>query len=482
MKIALVMGDQLHKDHPALIDDSVEALLLIEAQNLCSKLPYHKQKLVFMLSSMRHWAEYANKENKKIIYHKIEDTPNFLGALKEQIKKNNVNEITYMRPANLGTVRLLSKFCRENNLKETIYSSKLFITSSRGIDEWFNKNPNSIMETFYRWQRKRLGYLIQDEKPIGGMWNYDHENRKPLPKDFSGAPELPTFNNDQIVSDVIDSVEKLFPEFPGRANGMWLPTTHKTADEWLESFISNRLVYFGKYEDAIDKDEAFLFHSILSPLLNIGLLNPVECVDKAINAYEEGAAPLSSVEGFIRQIIGWREYMYGMYVKMSDYEKMNYFGFTKELEDWWYKTDASEHDSLPLPVRLALKRTHDYGYNHHIERLMVLGSWFLLNKYNPMSVYKWFSSMYVDAYEWVMVPNVIGMSQYADGGKVATKPYISGGNYLKKMGRWGDMPIEELDIFTRLYWEFLTDNYDKLKSNHRMGIVLSQVAKRMKKD
>lgn len=482
MKIALILGNQLHKEHPALLDDSVNAVVLIEAQNLCSKLPYHKQKLVFVLSAMRHWAEYAKIKDKRIIYRQIGDTPNFFGALKEVIEDNDVTEISYMRPADVGTADALSKFCQKHSIAETIYSCQLFITPTSDLDEWLNKNPRGIMETFYRWQRRRLSILIDKDSPTGGAWNYDHENRKPLPKDFSGAPKLPKLINDEITNKVIEIIEKLFPDYPGKASGMWLPVTHKGADEWLDNFISNRLANFGKYEDAIDEEEAFLFHSVLSPLINSGLINPLDCVEKAIKAYRDGAAPLASVEGFVRQIIGWREYMYGMYLSMPNYSSMNYFGFTKELEDWWYETDASEHESLPLPVRLALKRAHDYGYNHHIERLMVLGSWFLLNSYNPMSVYRWFSSMYVDAYEWVMVPNVIGMSQYADGGKVATKPYISGGNYLKKMGRWGSINNDDLDVFTKSYWDFLTVNYDKLKNNHRMGVVLSQVVKKMKKD
>ena len=360
--------------------------------------------------------------------------------------------------------------------------SELFITPLGDLEEWMVKNPKSNMETFYRWQRKRLGYLMEDGKPTGGAWNYDQENRKPLPKNFSESPKLPEINRDAITKDVIEIIEKLYPNNPGSADSMWLPVTHEDAEIWLNDFIKNRLELFGKYEDAIDANEAFLYHSALSPLINCGMIDPKMCVDKAIEAYENGRAPLSSVEGFVRQIIGWREYMYGMYLKMQKYKELNYFGFTKELEDWWYESNHPAHAELPLPVRIALKNVHNHGYNHHIERLMVLGNWFLLNSYNPMSVYRWFSAMYVDAYEWVMVPNVIGMSQYADGGKVASKPYISGGNYLKKMGHWSGINQEDLDVFTKLYWDFLDNNYDKLKTNYRMQIVLKQAAMRAKKN
>jgi deoxyribodipyrimidine photolyase-related protein len=383
-----------------------------------------------------------------------------------------------MRPANVGTSGVLSKVFTKHGVKQEIYQSQLFITPISDLENWFEKNPKSIMETFYRWQRKRLGYLMDGDKPTGGEWNYDQENRKPLPKDFTGSPKLPISKQDEITNEVIKSIEKLYPNNPGNAGGMWLPVTHEGAELWLKDFINHRLELFGKYEDAIDTYEVFLYHSVLSPLLNCGLIEPKACVELAVESYNIGKAPLSSVEGFVRQIIGWREYMHGMYLKMQDYKKLNYFGFTKELENWWYESSSKEHEELPLPVKLALGRAHDYAYNHHIERLMVLGNWFLLNEYNPASVYMWFSAMYVDAYEWVMVPNVIGMSQYADGGKVATKPYISGGNYLKKMGRFKNIEQTGLDAFTSSYWKFLANNYGKLKDNYRMQIVLKQVAKR----
>jgi deoxyribodipyrimidine photolyase-related protein len=223
--------------------------------------------------------------------------------------------------------------------------------------------------------------------------------------------------------------------------------------------------------------EPFLFHSVLSPLLNCGLLGPRQLIDAALLAYKNGTMPLHSCEGFIRQIIGWREYMNGMYHMLPDLKEANYFEFTKKLEGWWYTSEFEQQD-LPIPVKAALKTVHTYGYNHHIERLMVLGNWFLLNEYNPQSVYEWFSSMYVDAYDWVMIPNVQGMSQYADGGIIATKPYISGGNYLQKMGRWWPtLDQAKKSDYNVLYWKFLNTNRSKLTGNPRMGIVLKMASK-----
>lgn len=475
MKVALVLGNQLHRDHPALDDHSVDSIIMIEAQNLCRRVPYHKQKLVFMLSAMRHWADYAQAQGKRVIYRNIDKTHNYIDELGHIVSEHALSEIAYMRPADKSADSALESFCEKRGLKTTIYPSRLFITPRADLEQWFLQNPKSAMEVFYRWQRKRTGFLMDGTKPVGGAWNYDHENRKPLPKNFSGSPKLPEINHDEITKEVIKTIEKLYPKNPGIAEGVWLPQTHKDAEKWLDDFIENRLELFGTYEDAMATNEAFLFHSVLSPLINSGLLSAQVSVEKAMEAYEGGKAPLASVEGFVRQIIGWREYMYGMYLTMENFGSLNFFGFTKELEDWWYVTDAKEHASLPLPVRQALKRAHMFGYNHHIERLMVLGNWFLLNGYNPMSVYVWFSAMYVDAYEWVMVPNVLGMSQYADGGRVATKPYISGGNYLKKMGRWDGLKEDDLERFTNLYWAFLKAHKDKLAHNPRMAIMFKRV-------
>ena len=471
MKLALILGNQLHRDHPALIDKSVDIVLMIESQNICNKLNYHKHKIIFVLSAMRHYAKYAEPKSKKLLYLNLEDTPDFFEALSRVIQENHINSISYMRPANLGTEMSLKNFANKNNLDQQIYPNQLFMTPRQELDGWLDSNPKSNMESFYRWQRRRTEYLMDNDKPVGEKWNYDHENRKPLPKGHEVVDKVIAIKPDTITTRVMSLVDKYFDKNPGKSDNFWLPVTFEQGDKWLDDFVRNRLEFFGKYEDAMDKDEVFLYHSVLSPLLNVGLISTNDCVQKAIDAYNLDKAPLAGVEGFVRQIIGWREYMNGMYTKMPDFRDMNYFGFNKQLEPWWYETNSEEHLTLPMPVQKVLKRTHDFGYNHHIERLMVLGNWFLLNSYNPESVYKWFSAMYVDAYEWVMVPNVIGMSQYADGGKVATKPYISGGNYLSKMGRWGDA-TSGLDEFTRLYWEFLSNNYDKLKTNPRMSLVL----------
>lgn len=298
-----------------------------------------------------------------------------------------------------------------------------------------------------------------------------------MPKGGIEIPTLPTLTRDDITQSAIEDVRSIFKNHPGDAQLLWLPVTHQAAKEWLETFLAERLEQFGRYEDAMKLKEPVLFHSALSSLMNCGLLTPRYVVEQVLQAYESGNAPLAAVEGFVRQVIGWREYMYGKYrLQRQELLSANYFGFTKQLETWWYG-DEQIPASLLLPVRDALEKTIRYGYAHHIERLMILGNWFLLNQYDPKSVYEWFLSMYTDAYEWVMVGNVMGMSQYADGGGIATKPYISGGNYLQTMGRfWSSAKVARESEFTVKYWQFVESNYDKLKNNHRMSLVLKRIS------
>ncbi len=357
-----------------------------------------------------------------------------------------------------------------------IYPDELFLTPSSDLDEWFAAHPTARMEDFYRWQRRRTGILMDGDSPAGKRWNFDADNREPLPRDGITVPALPAADHDEITREVISDVAEHFAEAPGDPAAFWLPVTPDAARAWLEDFAAHRLALFGRYEDAMTADEPFLFHSVLSPLLNIGLLRVDEVIDAALAARE--AVPLAALEGFVRQVIGWREYMRGAYRAMPQLAEANHFALTRRLEPWWY-TGRGIPDDLPVPVRTVLDRVHRWGYAHHIERLMVLGNWFLLQGYDPREVYDWFSAMFVDAYEWVMVPNVKGMSQYADGGRVATKPYISGGAYLQKMGSWWPSAAAARDsAFTTAYWKFLDEHEDQLAGNPRLAMPLAQMRKR----
>lgn len=473
-KAHLVLGNQLLHDHPAVHAKKGQPVIMIEAHNICAKLPYHKHKLILIIAAMRNYRDYLIKNNIDVIYVEMTNDNNFIDELEKIIKANKIEHLSWMKASDKNPNQKLIHVSEKLSIKYEITANKQFITSEADFKFWYDSQKQPLMESFYRIQRKRTGILMDKDKPVGGIWNYDVQNRKPLPKNDNLIPKIDFPTSDKRTKEAMEVIEKFFQDNPGKVENFWLPTTHSVAATWLEKFIHERLSNFGPYEDASKANEPFLFHSVLSPLLNIGLLTPEFVIDKALKAYSLGNAPINSVEGFVRQIIGWREYMYGMYVSYPKLDNANYFGFTKELEDWWYDLSYKDQD-LPLPIVACLNTLHSYGYNHHIERLMVFGNWFLLNEYNPESVLKWFSSMFVDAYEWVMIPNVLGMSQYADGGVIATKPYISGGNYLQKMGRWWtNLDEAKNSDFTNLYWKFLNNNRNLLKNNYRLSLALNQ--------
>ena len=478
MKAALILDNQLLEEHPAMTDKDIDVIIMIEAQDVYRTLPYHSHKLVLLLSAMRHFRFQVELRGKKIIYETLDQTPYFNQSLKRIIEERNITVLSWMKSSDMVPNQTLIEITNELKIDYELYPNEMFLTPESELRDWFSRQKSPLMENFYHWQRQRTGILMANNKPVGGRWNYDSENRRPLPKNSPEIPALLFPVHDAITKQVIDDVRSYFPTHPGNASDFWLPVTHTEATGWLGAFVSERFSRFGPYEDAMKDGESFLFHSVLSPLINCGLLSVRQVVDAVLAAYSSNDIPIESVEGFIRQLIGWREYMYGLYLSEPAMILQNYFGFNKQLEDWWYTADSLTQD-LPLPVLGALRTVQAYGYNHHIERLMILGNWFLLNEYDPQSVYRWFSSMYVDAYEWVMVPNVIGMSQYADGGRTATKPYISGGNYLQKMGRWWPSAIDAKDSqFTSLYWQFLQNNDEKLQSNFRMSLVLAHARSR----
>jgi deoxyribodipyrimidine photolyase-related protein len=472
---AVVLGNQLFKNNPALLKYPEAEVIMIEADNIFSKRNYHKHKIMLIMLAMRNYRDYLNHKKYKLNYVEHKKSNNFSTELKRIITSKKITKLVWVRSADKTPNLLMQSICSRFKIEFEIIETEQFITPYSELREFFSSHKSPIMDNFYRWQRKRMGILMDGDKPQGGQWSYDSQNRKPLPKQIT-IPALLKLKVGDNFKDVAGLINKCFKNNPGSVESFWLPTNFNEANDWLEDFIVKRFSNFGAYEDAMKDGEAFLFHSVLSPLLNIGLLTPAAVIEKADEYRKKHEIPLNSFEGFIRQIIGWREYMYGMYEFNEDQIRKNFFGFKKKLEPYWYKENNTE---FPLPVSSVLNTTFKYGYNHHIERLMVLGNWFLLNEYDPESVYDWFSSMYVDAYEWVMVPNVFAMSQYADGGFLATKPYISGGNYLQKMGKWwGSNEEAKSSEFTELYWRFIKKHADKFKNNPRMSLAVNQARKR----
>jgi deoxyribodipyrimidine photolyase-related protein len=454
-------------NHSALLAYPQDPIFLIEARNLTSAFKYHKQKLAFTLTAMRDYADELRASGRTVHYIRMEEAvADWFESLSSLCADHNITDLAAMRENDRSPQAQLEAWCKRNGVLLQITPNMMFLTTTVAFDDWAREHKQLRMEQFYRWQRQRLGILMQpDGQPEGGKWNYDSENRKPLPKNIV-LPAIVFPKPSLHRSAVLELIERQFKDHPGETDINWLPTSRMQARVWLEQFLESRIWQFGDYEDAMMKGETFLYHSAVSALLNVGLLSPQEVVDGVLLS----KAPLASREGFIRQIIGWREFVFGMYhFKGAEWKNENYLDHEKSLPAWWWNLSGSPEP----PLEDVLYRLNQYGYSHHIERLMVLGNYMLLSQYKPQEVYDWFMSMYVDAYEWVMVPNIYGMSQYADGGLerggFATKPYISGSNYLQKMGKWWpSAAVAKESQWTKLYWEFLVRNEQKLANNFRL--------------
>ncbi|GAB3602711.1 cryptochrome/photolyase family protein [Microbacterium aureliae] len=476
MKAALVLATQLFDPHPAEDDADIEAFIFIESAAVFRRRPYHAHKIVLLLAAMRHAAARLEAAGRRVVRVDVGEELGFADALREVLRREGVDGLAWMSATDRGVDRRIARLCEGEGVHTKVYPDALFLTPAEDVDAWFARHDGARMEDFYRRQRRRTGILMDGVKPAGGRWNYDADNREPLPREGVHVPALPAVRHDDIVRQAIADTARLFADHPGDPARFWLPVTAEGSREWLAAFTAERLASFGRFEDAMAADEPFLFHSVISPLLNIGLLRVDEVVDAALATGSD--VPLAAREGFLRQVIGWREYMRGAYRAWPELGDADHFALTRELEPWWY-TGAGIPEDLPVPVRTVLRRVHEWGYAHHIERLMVLGNWFLLQGYRPQAVYDWFSALFVDAYEWVMVPNVQGMSQYADGGRVATKPYISGGAYLQRMGSWWPSAAAAREsAFTSAYWEFLEAHEPLLEGNPRLSLPLAQMRRR----
>lgn len=479
MKAVVLWGNQLTiKHNSALLAEPDAPVILIESWNACRKHRYHKQKIVFVLSAMRSFRDELKSMGRTVHYTKLpaDQSQTWFATLEKLCRELDITELVTMRQNDRPPQTALENWCKQRGISLQTTPNTLFLTSQSNFADWAEDHKRTQMEIFYRWQRRRLKVLVEpqagkkDVQPVGGAWNFDAENRAPLPKGIN-LPHIDSPKPTSYTTELIPFVQKHFADHPGdlSVEDWWLPTTRRQALEWLKQFLEQRFVHFGKYEDAMRAGEPFLFHSALSALLNIGLLQSREVVAAAL---DQDGIPLAGREGFIRQIIGWREFMFSLYhYKPIDWKQSNFLGQTKKLEDYWWTLDADKAPEVPL--RDVLVRLKRYGYSHHIERLMVLGNYMLLAGYDPGEVYEWFLCMYVDAYEWVMVPNIIGMSQYADGGLdkggFATKPYIAGSNYLQKMGKWWPSSAAAKESsYTKLYWDFLDRHRDRLETNHRL--------------
>ncbi len=473
-KLALILGDCLYPDHSPLNPDDHTLFFMAEDVGLCTHFKYHKHKLILFLSAMRSHAEEIEK-NHQLFYHKLTDENQQLDyedKLNEVlINHSSINEIITYDIEDHFFENKIKAYCDKRKLKLTLIDSPGFITTKEQFKSYNNGTKKPFMQVFYKQQRKDLGILLEDDgqTPLHGSWSFDEENRKKLPKGID-IPAQPTIEPTQHTEDVKELVDKLFPGHPGNTENFNWATTRRQVLHLLDDFLHKRFEDFGPYEDAIDSKEVFVFHSVLSPYINIGLITPHEVVDNALKCYMEHDTHYPSVEGFIRQIIGWREFMRGIYHEYEEKLNINYFNHTRKMKSCWYDGTTG----IP-PLDDSIKKASRHAYSHHIERLMVLGNIMLLCEINPEEVYKWFMEMYIDSADWVMAPNVYGMSQFADGGIYATKPYIGGANYIKKMSNYGKGDWE--DIVNGLYWRFISVNEETFAKNQRMSMMVATLRK-----
>lgn len=470
MNVTVVLGNQLFQEY--LTFPTPHRFLMIESRFFTDHFRFHQHKLVLVFSSMRQFAAALRDAGHVVDYIKIESTEqrekSYFDLLEEFLKKGGIKSIRIAEISDRAFEKQFIHWGSAKNIKIEWLPNGLFLTPRDLVREKL-LDGRPFMKDFYVWQRKRLKILIeQDGSPTGGQWSFDSENRKKLPKSYR-APIIQSVQPNQFVSEVMEIVQSNFAHHPGDAKSFWLPTSHSQALEWFRLFLKDRFKNFGPYEDAISSiqspDHDILNHSALSPLMNIGLLPPKTILTETLKFARLNSIPIASVEGFVRQIIGWREFVKGIDTVFGEkMESSNFFNHHRTLKPVWY----SGTTGLP-PVDDAIKKANRRGYNHHIERLMILSNVMLLCQVSPKEVFRWFMEMYVDSYEWVMSPNVYGMGQFSDGGIFATKPYICGSNYILKMSDYkrGDW----CDIWDALYWNFIEQNLEFFKKCPRLSMM-----------
>ncbi|MBC7581889.1 cryptochrome/photolyase family protein [Aeromicrobium sp.] len=458
----LIFPNQLFLEHTTAPADTT--MLLIEDDLFFKQYKFHKQKLLLHRASIRHFKDLLESRGFRVIVVETSDRKS-MDVVGEALSSLKPSAITYYELTDDWLQESLFKLFEELGVSAQRHESPGFLTSLGLIDDYFSNNPNR-MQSFYAWQRKRLNILMTaDNKPIGGAWSFDASNRKKLPKSIVLPPCYPTNTSDHV-AEAMQWVDESFGGNPGTSQTFVYPVTHDQAMEQLERFLNERLADFGPYEDAIAESESELFHSILSPLINCGLLTPGQVVEATISYSKSHEAPIESLEGFIRQVIGWREYMRATYVHFGkEMRTANYLEAHQKLKHGWWTGSVGIK-----PIDVTIKRVLDTGYAHHIERLMILGNAMVLLRIDPDDVYRWFMEMFIDAYDWVMVPNVYAMSQFAAGTLITTKPYISGSNYIIKMSDYKKEPWS--GVWDALYWKFIDDHREIIKQNFRMQMVV----------
>ncbi|WP_267387280.1 cryptochrome/photolyase family protein [Sphingomonas sp. GC_Shp_3] len=473
-----VLGDQVSHDLASLRDipRGEAVVLMMEVVEETTYVRHHKRKIALIFSAMRHFAEELRAAGWQVDYVRLDDPDNtgsFTGEVARAVARHRPTAIRIVESGEWRVKTMIDGWSKRFGIPVEDLNDDRFICGILEFQTWAQSRGDLVMEFFYREMRRKTGLLMQpDGKPEGGQWNLDKENRAP-PKRGLNYPEPMYFTPDAITDEVLALVARRFAGHFGRLEKFALPVTAHEARQALTHFIRTALPDFGTYQDAMVTGQDWLYHSWLSPALNLGLLTPLEVAQAAVDAYAAGEAPLNAVEGFVRQIIGWREYVRGYYwLEMPDVATANALEATRPLPEFYW---TGETDMLCMAE--AVRNTRDHGYAHHIQRLMVLGNFAMLAGVRPQEVADWFLVVYADAYEWVELPNVIGMSQHADGGRMATKPYAGGGAYINRMSdhcgrcRYDVKQKTGPDAcpFNALYWDFLARHERRFRGNRRMS-------------
>ena len=485
--LIIVLGDQLDLQAAAFdgFDAAADAVWMAEVAEESTHVWSGKPRTVMFLSAMRHFAIALREAGRALHYTALDAAGNCgtLGAqLQADIERLRPARLVMTAPGDWRVLQALKAVAQANLLPLDIREDRHFYCTVREFAAHAKGRKSLRMEYFYREQRKRHGVLMQGNDPTGGQWNFDADNREAFPAAGPGAlPPRTTVEPDALTREVIALVNSRFASHPGRLDGFVWPVTRGQALQSLRAFITERLPLFGRYQDAMWPGEPWLYHAHLSAALNLKLLNPREVVDAAVAAHESGHAPLASVEGFVRQILGWREYVRGIYwTRMPAYLELNALDAREPLPAWYWTGDTDM-----ACMRDALTQTLTHGYANHIQRLMVTGLYALMLGVQPKEVHAWYLAVYVDAVEWVELPNTLGMSQYADGGLMGSKPYVATGKYIQRMSphckgcrydpaqRSGDNACP----FTTLYWDFLMRHEALLAKNPRMALQVKNVAR-----
>jgi len=474
--LILILGDQLSLKCAALAegDPAQDRIVMVEVAEETTYVRHHKKKIAFIFSAMRHFCASLRERGWRVHYVRLDENGNtgsFWGEIQRAVNTYQPDRLAITEPGEWRVLSDMQTWQDALGCPVDILEDDRFICSHERFRGWVENRKQLRMEYFYREMRRATGLLMNVDQPAGGKWNYDADNRKPAKADLF-MPRPLQVTPDAMTGEVLDLVAETFSDHFGSLQPFWFGVTQADAESALDHFIENALPKFGDYQDAMLEGEAFLYHSVLSLYINVGLLDPLETCRRVEAAYHSGHAPLNAAEGFIRQIIGWREYVRGIYwLKMPDYVDMNYLNADRDLPEFYW-TGETEMACM----RAAITQTKEEAYAHHIQRLMVTGNFALLAGIQPKAVHEWYLAVYADAFEWVELPNTLGMSQFADGGLLGSKPYAASGAYINRMSdHCGTCAFdvkkkhgEGACPFNSLYWDFLARNGEKLGTNPRM--------------